>query len=126
MWKIEITDDYKRSHKWFEKKRPRELKAVLDNLDTFHKALTDGLMPQQIKMGCIHPEPHGVLAIDQKGGGKSLSQTRLYIYPDIDTKILHIITLGDKGSQQKDIGLCNDFVARLRSETQKYEQEKKF
>jgi len=80
MWTLAKTDEYERRHKRFEKKRPRELAAVLDN-DTFFTALQGGAKPQQIRMGCIHAEPHGVLAIDQKGGGKNLAQTRLLHLP---------------------------------------------
>jgi hypothetical protein len=43
-----------------------------------------------------------------------LAQTRLYIYPDVDKEIIHIITLGDKGMQKADIKTCNEFVKRLR------------
>ena len=96
------------------KKRPRETKAVHDNLDTFFNALIAGAKPQQIKAGFIHPEPCGVLAFDQKGGGPNLAQTRLYVYPNATTEILHLITLGDKNSQRDDIQNCKAFVAELR------------
>lgn len=114
MWTLAKTDEYERRHKRFEKKRPRELAAVLDNLDTFFTALQGGAKPQQIRMGCIHAEPHGVLALDQKGGGKNLAQTRLYIYPDPDAEIVHVITLGGKDTQAEDIKLCSEFVEQLR------------
>ncbi len=114
MWKIEVTDDYNRRFKWFLKKRPRETRAVLDNLDTFFNTLITGAKPQQIKAGFIHPEPCGVLAFDQKGGGPNLAQTRLYVYPNSATEILYLITLGDKGSQHDDVQCCKAFVAELR------------
>src|ERR1700757_3414309 len=100
MWKLESADDYHRRHKRYEKNNPRELSAVLDNLDTYFKALEEGIKPLQIKHGFMHNEPLGVVAIDQKGGGKNLAQTRLYVYPDVETETLHVIILGDKGSQK--------------------------
>jgi hypothetical protein len=115
MWTLEPTDDYERRHKRYTKDHPRELAAVLDNLDTFLRALQAGAKVQQARFGFIHPEPHGVLAVDQKGGGKALAQTRLYVYPDPDTETLHLIILGDKRSQREDIKTCNNFVAALRS-----------
>lgn len=119
MWKIVKTDEFEKRHRWFEKKRPRELAAVLDNLDTFFTALTAGAKPQQIRLGCIHVEPHGVLALDQKGGGKNLAQTRLYIYPDVDREVVTVITVGGKDTQPEDIKLCGEFVEQLRqSKTQ--------
>ena len=111
MWSVEPSDDYLRRHKRHEKKHPRELAAVLDNLDTFFDRIARGV---QGPAGFLHPEPLGVLAIDQKGGGKALAETRLYVYPDEDEEVLHIITLGDKRSQADDIGLCREFVAELR------------
>ena len=113
MWQLALSADYERRHKRYVKKRPRELKAALDNLDTFFKALQRGAKPQQIKTGFIHPEPQGVLAIDQKGGGPGLQQTRLYVYPHEETETLHIVILGDKGSQSEDIEFCREFVTDL-------------
>jgi len=114
MWSLVKTDEYERRHKRFEKKRPKELAAVLDNLDTVFTALKAGAKPQQIHMGCIHAEPHGMLALDQKGGGKNLAQTRLYIYPDPDSEIVYVITVGAKDTQPEDIKLCAEYVEQLR------------
>lgn len=117
MWTIEPTEKYKRDQRWYEKKRRRELEAVLDNLDSYVEALQLGTHPLQVKAGFIHPEPHGVVAIDQKGGRKSLAETRLYVYPDTNSKVLYLIALGDKNTQKADIKLCNDMVAELRKGT---------
>lgn len=65
----------------------------------------------QIKHGFMHDEGQGAIAIDQKGGGKNLAQTRLYIFPDTEAEILHLITIGDKRSQKKDdVPVCRYFV----------------
>src|SRR5438128_2625541 len=103
VWDFEPTDEYGRRMKRLGKDRPRELKAVLDNLDTLQKALREENNPQRLPFGFIHIEPRGVVAIDQKGGGKDLAQTRLYVYLDRDTETIHLITLGDKQSQKRDI-----------------------
>lgn len=113
MWDLGAENAYRKAVKHFVKKYRRELKAVHDNLDTLLKALREGAKPQQVKLGCIHPEPGGVLAIDQKGGGAGLKETRLYTYPDEDTKSLYLITLGDKRSQKKDIQYCKEWVQDL-------------
>jgi len=76
MWALASEDEWDRRLKRFEKKRPRELAAALDNLDTFHKTLNNGVKSREAKFGFIHPEPLGVLAIDQKGGGPNLAQIR--------------------------------------------------
>lgn len=123
MWKLEPTEEYQRRHKRYEKDHPRELQAVLDNLDTYFKSLEEGVKPLQIKHGFLHNESLGVVAIDQKGGGRNLAQTRLYVYPDAETEVLYVITLGDKRSQKKeDIPTCRSFVTRLRKERQDDEE----
>ncbi len=115
MWQVAETDEYERRHKRYRKKHPRELAAVLDNLDTYFRSLAAGVCPKQVKHGFMHNELHGVIAIDQKGGGVNLAQTRLYIYPERDT--LYLITMGDKQSQQDDLAICREFVSAIRNES---------
>ena len=47
-----------------------------------------------------------------------MKQTRLYLYPSNTTKIVHIITLGDKKTQVNDIRHAEKFVEWLTSETE--------
>ena len=70
--------------------------------------------PRIIKFGFIHHEPQGVKAIDQKGGGRDLKQIRLYTYAQLSENTLHLITIGDKGSQKPDIQICRNFVSGIR------------
>lgn len=115
MWDPESTDEFERRSKRYEKKHPRELKAVLANLAVIRASLQQGTNPQKLPFGFIHVEPHGVVAIDQKGGGKDLAQTRLYVYLDRDDQTIHLITLGDKTSQKADIKVASDYVESLTS-----------
>jgi hypothetical protein len=126
MWKLaEPTDEYKRRQAKFAKKKRNQLLAVLANLDAFMKGLNDGLKLEQVAtFGFVHSEPRGVLAIDQKGGIK-LAQTRLYVYPDRKTKTVHLITLGDKGSQKADIEFCSEYVGSLQARGEKTHEPEK-
>jgi hypothetical protein len=117
MWDYEPTDEFSRRVKRFAKDHPRELTAVMTNLDRVQKSLREGANPFHLPLGCIHGEQRGVLAVDQKGGGKNLMQARLYIYLDRDSKMIHVITLGDKGTQRADVKFSSDFVESL--DTQK-------
>jgi hypothetical protein len=125
MWLLEPTDVCRRRFRDYEKSRKRELKAVLVNLNTYFVALQGGTNPLQIKFGFIHPEGRGVVAIDQKGGGKSLAQTRLYVYADVDNQILYQLTLGDKKTRGEDIKFAHEFVGNLWKERQKSGQAQK-
>lgn len=113
-WLIEPTETYKCKHEHYEKKHPYELAAAEGNLDTYFKALMNGINPLQIKEGFIHHEPEGIKAIDQKGGKQKikLQQTRLYIYADLATKTLFLLTIGDKQSQKNDIKYCREYVRK--------------
>jgi len=51
----------------------------------------------------------------RRGGGAALRQARLYAYPELEPELLHLITLGDKGSQQADIAFCREYVLNLRT-----------
>lgn len=110
MWKLSPEDDYLHKLKKWPKKYKRELRNVHDNLDTFQKTLNTGVKPIQAKFGFVHTEPMGILAVDQKGKGQSMKQTRLYFFPDETDETLYLLTLGDKSSQEDDIALCKQFV----------------
>ena len=116
-WVSFPTSQYKRDSKKYSKKKLNEYVAVINNLDTYYKALKDIGNPMQIKSGFIHKEPDGIKAIDQKGGGQKvkLCETRLYVYQEQETKILYLLKIGDKQSQRKiDIKFCREFVKNLR------------
>ena len=123
MWEVEPSDNYKRRHRHYEKKHRRVLVALLSNLDTFFGALKSGAKIQGTHYGFMHDEPSGIKAIDQKGGDRNLAQGRLYVYPDEGTKILHLITICDKTSQQKDIQYCKKYVDRLREDAERRKRE---
>jgi hypothetical protein len=116
VWALYPTDEYARRRKWFAKKRPRELRATEENLDVFVESLNAGAPPKPILFGFLHVEPSDVLAIDQKGGGNKLAETRLYVYPDVITKTLYLLTMGDKASQHDDIAICKDFVEEIKKD----------
>ena len=113
MWTLLPEVEYeKRARKW-PKKHQREFVAMHDNLDTFLGALSRGAKLEQIGFGFVHNEPQGILAIDQKGGGAGLKETRLYIYPVRESQVIHLITIGDKNTQKADIQYACEFVCGL-------------
>jgi len=111
-WNLEPTNKYTGNRKRFEKKCPNELKAMDSNLDKYFAALNAVDNPLQVKAGFIHNESDGIKAIDQKGGGQKvkLQQTRLYMFPHVETKTLYLLAIGDKNNQKDDINCCRDFV----------------
>ena len=114
-WEYEIAPCYSKStaEKIF-KKHPQEFQNVLKNLDTYKQTLDEGVPLEQAKrtLPFVHNEQKGLLAIDQrppKGG----VQLRLYIYPQEQVRIIHLTSIGDKQSQQKDIKAGHQFIQTL-------------
>ena len=117
MWILELDADYGKKQKKLMKKHRREVKQMLKHFDFFHYSLNQGMsLEQAFCLGFVHVEPKGIIAIDQKGAGAGTRQTRLYVYPDATTKILHLITIGtkEKHSQKADIQYASEFVDSLR------------
>jgi hypothetical protein len=78
MWLLRETETYATRRKRYQKNHPKELAAVLKNLDRYLETLQAGIKPLQISYGFLHDEGKGVAAIDQRGGGSGkLAQTRL-------------------------------------------------
>lgn len=57
-----------------------------------------------------------MVAVDQKGGGGNLQETRLYTFADDETQTLWLITLGNKDEQSNDIQFSRKFVESLAKE----------
>ena len=116
VWELDHTEKYETTYKRYAKKHPHELTAVLSNLDKYHSALNSIGKVLQITAGFIHREPNGVIALDQKGGGRKvkLKQTRLYLYPAVEEKVVYLLIIGDKKTQTKDIKYCSEFVRKKR------------
>jgi hypothetical protein len=117
MWRIEPIQQFLRDQKWYEKKRPIELAATLHNLKKYLQQLNAAPNPKAVQAGYIHPEPQGVVAIDQRGKWGNLQETRLYAYPEEAQKVLYLITIGNKDEQAADIEFCKEFVNGLKSQT---------
>lgn len=114
-WTLVPTAKYISRHRAYERRFQRELRAVLTNLESFREALSAGAKVVHVTFGWLHREPMGVKAITEKGGhGKGLKTTRLYVYPDEQAREIHLVTIGDKKTQQDDIKFCNEFVQDLR------------
>lgn len=116
MWSLNPLPEFSKRADRFKKKWGHEIANVIANLETLVNALKLGARPEQLKqLGFVHSEPMGILAIDQKGKGKGakLKPFRLYVFPDERSKILHLMTLGDKDTQEDDIRNCKSFVEGL-------------
>ena len=117
-WFTQQIPRYESNFAYYEKKFPNELRAMLNSLDTYFGALKECGNPLQVAGGFIHKESDGIKAIDQKGGGQKvkLQQSRLYVYPDINTNTLYLLAIGSKTSQHDDVIFCRSAVREIRKE----------
>ena len=114
MWELATTELYEHDAKHYLKKHPRELQAVKRNLARYLEQIAKAPNSRAVKLGFLHDEPAGVIAIDQSGGGKGLQETRLYTFADDSSRTLWLITVGNKAEQAKDIQFSRRFVESLR------------
>jgi len=117
-WKLEATGKFTRKFKKYRKQHKPEAIAVLKNVQAFLDALNGGVHPRQFTAGFIHVEPHGVVAIDERGDGVKGRATRLYIYALQTKETVYLITIGDKSTQQRDIKDCKTFLKQLEKGTE--------
>ncbi len=116
---LETTEQFDRDIKKLGKRHPDETAAVLFNLDIYITALEDAAHPKLVNLGFMHPEPLGIIAIDQKGrsieGRKraKMKETRLYLYAILESNKILLLTVGTKDTQSKDIAFAKKTVKAL-------------
>jgi hypothetical protein len=117
MWEVQPSNQWEKDVKRYAKKHPRELAAILNNLERYLSQLEVAPNARAASIqGFLHPEPGGVVAVDQKGSGaNNLQETRAYTYADEAQKVLHLITIGNKDMQANDILISRRFVQDLTS-----------
>ena len=72
MWELEPTTAWQKDQKYYAKKHPKELAAILNNLRRYLVLLAASKNSKAVQAGFLHHEPAGVVAVDQKGGGANL------------------------------------------------------
>lgn len=117
-WTFTTTARFERDRFRYAKKRPLELQACLRNtLVRYLSMLNVASHPRAIHAGFLHPEPGGVVAVDQRGQGGYLSETRLYTYADETTRTLHLLLIGDKSTQRRDLGDVSRLLDAIRTDS---------
>ena len=114
-WVLLPYSAYLRDLRWYAKKRPAELAAVLRNLERYMALLSVGPSVRSIHAGFIHPEPHGMVALDHRGGAGRLQETRLYCYAHTGSRTVHLLGIGNKSSQPADLARLSPVARSLNS-----------
>jgi hypothetical protein len=114
-WVLLPHSAYLRDVRWYAKKRPAELTAILRNLERYMTLLARSPSGRSVQAGFLHPEPHGMIALDQRGGGGRLQETRLYCYAHTGSRTVHLLGIGDKSSQPADLARLSSIARTLNS-----------
>jgi len=112
-WVLHPHEGYLRDQRWYLKKRPHEFAAVAHNLQRYMNLLAVTPQARAIQAGFIHPEPHGMVALDQRGGAGHLQPTRLYCFAEARTRRVHLLAIGDKASQAEDLARLQPIAQTL-------------
>lgn len=113
-WRVSPTPEFIRSSRTYEKKNPDELAAALANLfQRYLPRLNHARRHGLVQAGCLHHEGQGVIAIDQSGQGRNLRETRLYAYPHDESFTLHLLLIGDKATQRRDLRNVREILRNL-------------
>ena len=116
-WSVSPTPEFIRTSHAYEKKHPDELAATIANLlNHYLPRLNHARRHGLVHAGCLHHEGHGVIAIDQSGQGRNLSETRLYAYPHDESLTLHLLLIAGKSSQKRDLRIVHEILNRLRTD----------
>jgi hypothetical protein len=116
-WNLSPTPEFIRTSQSYEKKHPDELAATLANLlHRYLPRLNHARHHTLVHAGCLHHEGHGVIAIDQSGQGQSLRETRLYAYPHVESRTLHLMLIADKSSQKRDLRTVQSIRKRVQTD----------
>ena len=114
-WVLLPHSAYLRDLRWYAKKRPVELSAALRNLERYMILLARSPSARSVQAGFLHPEPHGMVAVDQRGGAGRLQETRLYCYAHAGSRTVHLLGIGDKSSQPADLARLSPLARTLNS-----------
>ena len=128
-WVFERASRFEVTFKRLYKRHRNECLNALDNLDLYVKSLQEGAKPSQLSsQGFVHNEGEGAYAVDQRSGRddtkkprKVNAQVRLYFYPDESTATVHVILIGDKGSQSRDVKEVHQYVRGIKSASESEE-----
>ncbi len=114
-WELDISLASKSAFSKFQKNHGREYVSCFNNLNKIIGLLKDGQSPIKLNHnpGFFVSEGKGVYRIGQTGvvGAK---ETRLYVYPSEQDKVIYILSIGTKESQRVDINEAHKVVKAIK------------
>ena len=109
-----VSTDYADSRRFeqYRKRHPREYGACFENLARIVRRTNETGDPSLVQVAFFRSEFGNVWRIGQTGVPHA-RETRLYVYAVRIGRIFHILTIGDKDTQQADLAKCARIVATI-------------
>jgi len=123
-WQIDNGRANRNRFEKFAGKHPREYDSLFANLDKVMRLLRGGHKIGSFQVGFFRSEGEGVYRIGQTGV-QGAKESRLYIYPDQENRLMHILNIGDKDTQSGDVNAAKDLVRQIKKELGKEGAENK-
>jgi hypothetical protein len=115
-WRIDIADASAGKFKKFAGKHGREYPSLFANLDKIMALLAGGQKLGSFQVGFFRPEREGVYRIGQTGV-PSAKESRLYVYPDEQKRVMYVLNIGTKEGQAGDINEAHRTARSLKAAT---------
>jgi len=113
-WQLNADHASKAQFSKFAAKRPREYQSLFANLDKINQLLDSGNKFGSFQVGFFRSEGGDIYRIGQTGV-PSAKESRLYVFPDQEARIMYVLKIGIKDGQQDDINEAKDMVKKIRS-----------
>jgi hypothetical protein len=119
-WQIDNARANRKRFEKYSKNHPREYDSLFANLEKVMRLLRTGHKIGSFQIGFFRSESDGLFRIGQTGvpGAK---ESRLYVYPEQEKHLMHVLNIGDKDSQSADINAAKDLIRQIRKESEKLE-----
>ena len=114
-WALDATHASKNQFAKFNKNHPDEYSSLFANLAKIQGLLRGGHKVGGFHVNFFRSEGDGVYRIGQTGVPGAL-ESRLYVYPDTASQILHVLEIGEKSGQQADIKSAKKKVQEIQKQ----------
>ena len=112
-WQIENSHAVGSKFKKFAAKHPAEFDSLFANLEKIMRLLRTGNKIGGFRVNFFRSEGEGVYRIGQSGVSHA-KESRLYVYPDEQARLVYFLTVGDKDSQGTDINEAKEIARSIK------------
>ena len=112
MWSISTADAPSSAFHKYQRNHPNEYASVFANLQRVKGFLDAGHNLGAFQLSWFRAEGAGVYRIGQTGVPRAY-ETRLYVCFDAAQQVVHILGIGDKSSQPRDVPTARRLAARI-------------